>query len=104
MADLSPRASRSRRARVDPWVGPWLRSVRRARNRGLAPRNRIDLADAAERLGLTVSTLSRIERGEVLFPADELPRILAGYRIAISEFGAAHRSRRRALVEARGAA
>lgn len=58
------------------------------------------LAAVAERMGLLLSGLSRIERGETYFPSDELPAFLAGYRVTLDDFAAAERAHRRAMKTA----
>jgi len=71
---------RKRRTRVEAWVGPWLRSIRASRK----PRQ--DIAHVAAVLDVTISTLSRIERGDTRFPADELPKFLAAYGTTYDAF------------------
>ncbi len=82
---------RARRIRVEPWVGAWLREHR-------TERGKENIGHVAGRLNLTISVLSRIERGESLFPSDELPKFLAAYRVTLADFATADRAHRRQLA------
>lgn len=80
---------RQRRARVEPWVGAWLRSIRVASGKSLA-----DIAERLQSDGggeVIVSGVSRIELGETLFPSDELPRFLAAYETTLAKYAARSR-------------
>jgi hypothetical protein len=89
---------RQGRARVEPWVGPWLRSVRVGEFDGRDKEGIAKVAARVTRLGeepVVMSTLSRIERGETFFPADELPRFLAAYKVTVADFAAQGRAAKR---------
>jgi len=68
----------TRKRRSDPWVGPWLRSLRESAD---VPREQI--ADALNR---ELSAVSRIETGASSIPADDLPVVLAAYGTTPAKF------------------
>lgn len=67
-----------RRRRPDPWVGAWLRGLRKASD--------ITPEVIAEKLKRDPSWLSRIETGVSSISADDMPAVLAAYGVSTSRY------------------
>ncbi len=72
-------APKSERRRLAPWVGPWLRERREAAQKD-------DMDVVAARLKRSKSAVSRIETGDAVISADDLPLILRAYRVTPEDF------------------
>ena len=75
------------RRRVDPWVGPWLRGRREARQ---IAREAIAVA-----LDRDLSSVCRIETGDSAIIADDLPVVLRAYGATPDDFAAAAKAHRK---------
>ena len=75
-----PRPQARRHRLSDPWVGPWLRSMRATTT--------LTSEDIAMRLNIGRSSVSRLESGASSIPADDLPKVLDAYDLTPGKFAA----------------
>jgi len=80
----------SKRRRLEPWVGPWLRSHREGLD--------IKREAIAKKIGRDLSAVARIETGAARIPADDLPIVLAAYKLTEAHFASEAARQRRAAA------
>lgn len=80
----------SKRRRLEPWVGPWLRGHRE----GLDIKREV----IAKKIGRDLSAVARIETGAARIPADDLPIVLAAYKLTEAHFASEAARQRKAAA------
>ena len=80
----------SKRRRLEPWVGPWLRGHREGLD--------IKREAIAKKIGRDLSAVARIETGAARIPADDLPIVLAAYKLTEAHFASEAARQRKAAA------